>query len=47
MPREVVGVGVGDEGVRLRVPGIEPQVELGQVEAAVVTDFDHACVRAR
>ena len=39
---EVVGVGVGDECPRFRVPGIEPEVEFRELEAALVTDFDLA-----
>ena len=43
---EVVGVGVGDECPRFRVPGIEPEVEFREMEAALVTDFDHAGPRS-
>ena len=42
MPGEVVGMGVRDEGPRLRIPRIEPQVELGQVPGV----RDHARIGA-
>jgi hypothetical protein len=38
--REMVGVGVRDKGTRFRVPWVQPQVGLRQVEAALVTNFD-------
>ncbi len=40
VPREVVGMGVGDEGAWLRVPGIEPQVGFREVQAALETNFN-------
>jgi hypothetical protein len=41
VPGEVVGVGVGDERARFRVPWIEPQVNFGEVQASLKADFDH------
>ena len=35
---DVVRVGVGNEGERLVVPRVEPEVVRGQVDAALVTD---------
>lgn len=40
MTGEVVGVRVGDEGMGLRGPRVQPQVGLRQVNAVLVSDFD-------
>jgi hypothetical protein len=42
MRRNVITVGVGDESETLRVPRIEPQVFLRQVNAAFVANIYHA-----
>ena len=40
VPGEVIGMGVGDERARFRVPWIEPKVEFRKVQAAVKTNVD-------
>ena len=41
MPREVVGVGVGNEGGFPRIPGIQPEIQLGKMDSPVENDLDH------
>ena len=43
---EVVGMGVGNERPWFRIPWVQPQVELRQVQAALETNFDHAGPRS-
>ena len=38
----MIRMGMGDEGARLRVPWVKPQVRLRQVKAALESDFDQA-----
>ena len=42
MAREVIGMGVGNEGGFPRVPGIQPEIQLGQMDSPVENDFNHA-----
>jgi len=37
----VVAVRMRDESEMFRVPGVEPQVVRGQINAALITNFDH------
>ena len=41
MRRDVVAVGVGNEREWLRIPRIEPDLFVGQINAALVTNFNH------
>ena len=45
--RDVIAVRVRNEGEALRVPRIEPQILRGQINAALVTNIDHARIYAR
>ena len=42
MPGEMVGMSVRDEGAGLRIPWIQPQVELRQMQASLKTNFNQA-----
>ena len=42
MPGKMVRMGMRDEGARLRIPWVKPQVWLRQVKAALESDFDQA-----
>jgi hypothetical protein len=42
MRRDVIAVSMGDEGKRLGVPGVEPDRLIRQVNAALVSNFNHA-----
>jgi hypothetical protein len=42
MSGDVIAVGMGNERERLSVPGIEPKIFVWQINAALVTDLDHA-----
>jgi hypothetical protein len=41
VPREVIGMGVGNERTRLGIPWVKPEVELRQVEATLEANGDH------
>ena len=41
MRRDMIAVRVRDEGKRLRIPGVEPDVFVRQINAAFVSHFDH------
>jgi hypothetical protein len=38
----VIGMCMGDEGTRFRIPWVQPQVRLRQVNAALESHFDQA-----
>ena len=39
---EVVGMGVGNESTGFRIPWVQPQVELRQMQAALETNFNQS-----
>ena len=41
MRRDVIAVRVRDKGERFRLPRVEPEIRLRQINAALITHFDH------
>jgi len=41
MRRDVIAMGVRNKSETFRVPRIEPEIVHGQINAALVSDFDH------
>ena len=47
MGRDVIAVSMRNKRKWLSIPGIKPKIFLGQINAAVVTNFDHEKFYAR
>ena len=47
MRRDVVAMGMRNKRERFRIPGIQPEVVLGQINSTLVSDLNHIVIYAQ